>query len=58
MENEKLPTQSPAQGDSPPQSDSEEKLHRRQAAGRMGKFLAYTAPALIALATAKNACAN
>jgi hypothetical protein len=38
--------------------DSEEKLHRREVAGRVGKFLAYTAPALIALATAKDACAN
>jgi len=35
-----------------------EKIGRRAAAGRMGKFLAYTAPALIALTTAKDACAN
>jgi hypothetical protein len=36
----------------------EEKLDRRDLARRMGKFVAYTAPALIALATAKDACAE
>jgi len=36
----------------------DEKVDRRTAAGRLGKFLAYTAPALIALTTAKDACAN
>jgi hypothetical protein len=36
----------------------EEKLDRRDITRRMGKFLAYTAPALIALATAKDASAN
>jgi hypothetical protein len=41
-----------------PQSDSEDKPNRREIAGRVGEFLAYTAPALIALATAKDACAN
>ena len=47
MENEKLPNENAGQ------NDNEEKLHRREVAGRMGKFLAYTAPALIALSTAK-----
>jgi hypothetical protein len=32
-----------------------EKIDRRTMAGRVGRFLAYTAPALIALATAKDA---
>ena len=52
MQNENLPNENTAQ------NESEEKLGRREIAGRMGKFLAYTAPALIALATAKDACAN
>jgi hypothetical protein len=46
MEEEKLPNENAGQND-------EEKLHRREMAGRMGKFLAYTAPALIALSSAK-----
>jgi len=44
-----------------PEQDSapeEEKVGRRDLGRRMGKFLAYTAPALIALATAKEAGAN
>jgi hypothetical protein len=52
MENEKLPNENATN------RDSEEKMKRREAAGRIGKFLAYTAPALLAMATAKNACAN
>lgn len=52
MENEKLPD------DQTPRSDAEQKIDRREVTGRMGRFLAYTAPALIALATAKDACAN
>jgi len=52
MENEKLSNEGASQ------DDSQNKLHRREVAVRMGKFFAYTAPALIALATAKDACAN
>jgi len=47
MENEKSPDANVEQ------TEKAEKLHRREVAGRMGKFLAYTAPALIALSTAK-----
>ena len=42
----------------PASKDNEEKLHRREVALKLGKFVAYTAPALIALATAKDACAE
>jgi hypothetical protein len=56
MEHQNLPNQGASQDDS--QGDSLEKVHRREVAVRMGKFFAYTAPALIALATAKDACAN
>jgi hypothetical protein len=50
MQEEKLPNDNT--------TPEEEKLDRREITRRMGKFLTYTAPALIALATAKDACAN
>ena len=37
---------------------SDERVDRRSAAKKAGKFLTYTAPALIALITAKNANAT
>jgi hypothetical protein len=53
MPNENLPNQS----DSPKSTAAEttDGLNRREVAKRAGKFLAYTAPALIALVTAKDA---
>ena len=40
------------------ESGVEEKIDRREVVSRAKKFLAYTAPAMIALITAKDACAN
>lgn len=37
---------------------SEERVDRREVAKRLGKLLTYTAPALIALSTAKDASAT
>jgi hypothetical protein len=39
-------------------SEDADGLNRREIARKAGKFLAYTAPALIALITAKNASAS
>jgi hypothetical protein len=50
MEDTRLPREN-----TPPE---DEKLDRRDLARRMGKFVVYTAPALIALATAKDGCAE
>lgn len=38
--------------------DTSEQIDRRTMVGRAGKFLVYTAPALIALITAKDASAS
>jgi hypothetical protein len=52
MPNEKLPDENA------PAKEPEEQVDRRTAAARAGKFLAYTAPALITLITAKDATAR
>jgi hypothetical protein len=56
MTNENPPNES----DSPKYTAAEttDGLNRREVAKRAGKFLAYTAPALIALITAKDASAG
>jgi hypothetical protein len=53
MSNENVPN-----GNPPVEKGSEEKIDRRTVASRIGAFLAYTAPALVALATAKDASAS
>ena len=53
MSNENVPN-----GNPPVEKETDEKIDRRAVAGRIGRFLAYTAPALLALATAKDACAS
>ena len=53
MSNENVPKGTP-----PVEEATEEKIDRRTVAGRIGRFLAYTAPAVIALATAKDAFSN
>jgi len=50
MEDVKLPGEN--------STPEDEKLDRRDLARRLGKFVAYTAPALIALATAKDGAAE
>jgi hypothetical protein len=50
MVDENIPMENP-----PVEEESGEKIDRRTMAGRVGRFLAYTAPAVIALATAKDA---
>ena len=50
MSNENVPS-----GNPPVEKVTDEKIDRRAVAGRIGVFLAYTAPALIALTTAKDA---
>jgi hypothetical protein len=52
MSNENLP-----KGNPPVEKETDEKIDRRTVARRIGVFLAYTAPALVALATAKDASA-
>jgi hypothetical protein len=53
MSNENVPN-----GNPPVEKEAEEKIDRRAVAGRIGRFLAYTAPAMIALATAKDGNAS
>jgi hypothetical protein len=53
MSNENVPN-----GNPPVEKETDGKIDRRTVARRVGVFLAYTAPALLALATAKNAAAN
>jgi len=50
VSNENVPSGNPSV-----EKEIEEKIDRRAVAGRIGVFLAYTAPALVALATAKDA---
>jgi hypothetical protein len=50
MSNENVPS-----GNAPVEKETDEKIDRRAVASRIGVFLAYTAPALIALTTAKDA---
>jgi hypothetical protein len=50
MSNENVPN-----GNPPVENETGEKIDRRTVASRIGVFLAYTAPALVALATAKSA---
>lgn len=40
------------------EKDTSEQIDRRTMVGRTGRFLAYTAPALVALITAKDASAS
>jgi hypothetical protein len=49
MSNENVPN------GNPPVEKETEKIDRRTVASRIGRFLAYTAPALLVLATAKDA---
>jgi hypothetical protein len=42
-------------GNLPAEKETEEKIDRRAVASRVGRFLAYTSPALLALVTAKDA---
>jgi hypothetical protein len=53
MSNENVPNGNPSVD-----QETDEKIDRRAVAGRIGRFLAYTAPALLALATAKSATAS
>ena len=53
MSNENVPN-----GNPPVEKETDEKIDRRAVASRIGRFLAYTAPALLALATAKSAGAS
>jgi hypothetical protein len=53
MSNENMP-----KGNPPVEKETEEKIDRRTVASRIGRFLAYTAPAMIALTTAKSANAT
>ena len=53
MSNENVPN-----GNPPVEKETDEKIDRRAVASRIGVFLAYTAPALLALATAKDGSAS
>jgi hypothetical protein len=57
MSNENTPSGNPAPGKGT-EKDSGEKVDRRTLGTRVGRFLAYTAPALIALTTAQQAHAS
>jgi hypothetical protein len=53
MSNENVPN-----GNPPVEKETEEKIDRRTVASRIGRFVAYTAPALLALTTAKSGSAS
>ena len=53
MSNENAPN-----GNPPVEKETDEKIDRRAVASRIGVFLAYTAPALLALVTARNASSS
>ena len=57
MPNENTPSGNPAPGQGT-EKVSGEKIDRRTLGGRVGRFLAYTAPAVIALTTAQQAHAS
>jgi hypothetical protein len=53
VSNENVPN-----GNPPVEKEADDKIDRRAVASRVGVFLAYTAPALLALTTARDAYAN
>jgi len=57
MSNEYMPSGNPASKNAAEKDDSE-KIDRRTLGNRVGRFLKYTAPALIALTTAQQAHAS
>jgi hypothetical protein len=53
-----MPNETVPNGNRPDAKATDEKIDRRAVASRIGVFLAYTAPALLALATAKDGSAS
>jgi len=51
-------TKAPGAQETPAEEPKDDRMDRRSAARKAGKFLTYTAPALVALIAAKNAHAS